>query len=144
MKCWLPCLNALMFVVMQLPSADGWTAGWRWLSKKWEKASTRWGITHSMSRQFCTYLSLFWLPSILVNSYIFPNYYALDIVFSLKKFMSNVWHYTNDVRWRVWHANIIYVPKLKCQHEGADISTEGHIYLHVTWVHHASSVLSHH
>jgi len=25
-----------------------------------------------------------------------------------------------------------------------DISTEGHIYLHVTRVHHASSVLSHH
>ena len=27
-------------------------------------------------------------------------------------------HYTNDACWRVWHANI-YVPKLKCQHEGS-------------------------
>ena len=26
-------------------------------------------------------------------------------------------HYTNDASWRVWYANI-YVPKLKCQHEG--------------------------
>ena len=56
-------------------------------------------------------------------------------------------HYTNDAWWRVWHAKIYMsrswnVNTRACP--SVDISTEGHIYWHGTWVRHVSSVLLHH